>query len=79
MINQINQNKQNREIIKYLGLISQLGFTVIICLLIWFIPFLLLDRKFSANGILTITGIVLGVITGFAATYRLLKKQLKDI
>jgi len=62
------------EIIKYLTLITQLGLTVIISILVLFLIFLYLDRKLHTNGILMVIGIVVGVLTGILSAYQMLKK-----
>lgn len=62
----------NGEVMQYIGLISQLGLTFIISLLAIFFLFLYLDRKFQTKGILMIPGLILGVLAGGVAVYRLI-------
>ena len=64
----------NGEVMKYIGLISQLGLTFITSLLILFFLFLFLDRKLQTNGILLIPGLILGVLSGGVAVYRLITR-----
>jgi len=64
----------NGEVMKYIGLISQLGLTFIISLLAIFFLFLFLDRKLQTNGILMIPGLILGILTGGVAVYRLITR-----
>ncbi len=71
------QITKNKEILKYLQLIGQLGFLAIISLLIFFFIFLYLDRLFNTGGLLLLPGIILGIISGFLVAYRHLKKFLK--
>ncbi len=68
--------KQNSEILKYLSLITQLGLTVVSAILICFFIFLFLDRKFQTGGILVGLGVILGVVAGGLAAYRLLKRSI---
>ncbi len=70
----INLKPSDKEIIKHLGLLTQLGLTVISSILILFFLFLYLDKRFETNGILMAVGIVLGVVTGVYSAYRILKK-----
>ena len=64
----------DKEIIKHLGLLTQLGLTVICSILIFFFIFLYLDKKYETNGILMAAGIVLGVLIGVYSAYRMLRK-----
>ena len=67
-----------KELFKNFALISQLGFSVIISILLFVFGFVFIDKKLDANGNLIIVGIVLGVIAGIMAAYRLVKKHFKD-
>jgi hypothetical protein len=73
-----NQNPVLKEILKNIGLITQLGLSVISSILIFVIGSLYLDRKLNTNGKLIILGVLLGVATGILAAYKLLKKTYKD-
>jgi len=64
----------NGEVIKYIGLLSQLGLTFISSLLIIFFLFLFLDRKLQTGGILLIPGLILGIVAGGVAVYRLITR-----
>ncbi len=68
-----NLKSSDREIIKHLGLLTQLGLTVISSILILFFLFLYLDKRFKTNGILMAVGILLGVVAGVFSAYRILK------
>ena len=70
--------KQNKEFFKYFTLISQLGLTVIACLLLCVFLFLFLDRKFNTNGVLVPVGVILGVVSGVFAAYKLLKRFFEN-
>jgi len=74
MIFKKNKKLINSELLTYISLITQVGLTFIISLLIFFFLFLYLDRKFQTNGILLGIGTLLGVFSGFYTSYRLTKK-----
>jgi galactitol-specific phosphotransferase system IIC component len=67
-----------KELFRNFTLISQLGFSVIISILLFVFGFVYIDKKLDTNGDLVIVGIVLGVIVGILAAYRLVKKHFKD-
>ena len=67
-------SKPDKTILKYFGLVSQLGLSFISSLLIFFFLFLFLDKKLKTNGILMIIGTVLGVAAGIFAAYKILKR-----
>lgn len=67
----------NRELIKYLSLISQLGLTVIGSILIFLVPSIFLEKKFQTDGVLILIFVLLGVSAGVYAAYKLLKKTLE--
>jgi len=66
----------NSEILKYISLVSQLGFVMISSILVLLIPAVFLERKFQTNGVLILIGVLFGVITGIFAVYKLLKRML---
>lgn len=59
-----------KPIIYYLGLITQLGLTIIITLTISLLIGRYLDNKFNLNGIFTIVFILLGIGAGFVSVYK---------
>ncbi len=63
----------DKELLRHLSLLGQLGLTVISSILIFFFVFLYLDRKLQTGGILVGVGVFLGVIAGVIAAYKLLK------
>ncbi|MBT3168329.1 MAG: hypothetical protein HN952_07975 [Candidatus Cloacimonetes bacterium] len=76
MKKKLNLNKlQNKEIIVYFEMVSQLGLTVIGSMLFMFLIFLFLDRKFAFGGKLIPFGVILGVFLGIFMAYRILKKK----
>ncbi|HHE37904.1 MAG TPA: AtpZ/AtpI family protein [Candidatus Cloacimonetes bacterium] len=74
MIFKKNKKLINNELLTYISLITQVGLTFIISLLIFFFLFLYLDKKLQTNGILTGIGTLLGVFSGFYASYKLIKR-----
>ena len=64
----------DKELLRHLSLLGQLGLTVITSILIFFFVFLYLDRKLQTGGILVGVGVFLGVIAGVLAAYKLLKR-----
>jgi F0F1-type ATP synthase assembly protein I len=66
--------KPDQTILKYFGLVSQLGLSFISAFLILFFLFLFLDKKLKTNGILLIIGTILGVASGIFTAYKILKK-----
>ncbi|MBT3756813.1 MAG: AtpZ/AtpI family protein [Candidatus Cloacimonetes bacterium] len=71
------KNPLNSELIKYISLISQLGFTIIGSILLFLAGAIFLERKFQTEGILILVGVLIGVISGVFAAYKLLKKTLE--
>ncbi len=66
----------NRTIIAYVGLSLRLGLTMALCILLGFGGALLLEQKFHSGGMLLVAGIVLGVLAGGVAAYRMTMKEL---
>jgi len=68
------QNPFKFEFFKHFGLITRLGLSVVVSIVICVLGFNYLDKKLQTNGNLLIVGVVLGVILGMIAAYRQLKK-----
>lgn len=64
----------DREILKYISLITQLGLIMVSSILIFFFTGLFLDKLFLTGHIITIVCIVLGVFTGGFTVYKTLMK-----
>jgi F0F1-type ATP synthase assembly protein I len=64
----------DREILKYIGLISQLGLLMVSSILIFFFLGLFLDKLIHTRPLLTIIFIALGVFTGGFTVYKTLMK-----
>jgi succinate-acetate transporter protein len=69
--------KFNNEFYQYFTLITQLGLTVISSILIFTFLFVFLDSRLNSNGILIPVGVILGVLTGVFAAYKLLKRNFE--
>jgi ABC-type antimicrobial peptide transport system permease subunit len=70
--------KINIEIVQYLRIITQIGLTVVGSILIFFFLFLFLDKKLNTRGILLPIGIIIGIVSGFICSYRILKRFYKN-
>jgi len=64
-----------KEVFEGLGLVAQLGLTMVINILIFFFIGLFVDRKWHLRGIPIIIGIFLGVVTGAMSCYHMIKKN----
>ena len=71
------KNQLNSELLKYISLVSQLGFTVISSILILLAISIYLEKKFQTNGIIILIGILIGVVAGVFSAYKLLKKSIE--
>ncbi|MBC8313219.1 MAG: AtpZ/AtpI family protein [Candidatus Cloacimonetes bacterium] len=78
-MNQKNQKKKNqkyyKEIFLGLGLIAQLGLTMVICILVMFFVGMQIDNYFGLRKVGIVIFIFLGIITGAIACYKLLKRS----
>ncbi|MBT5954919.1 AtpZ/AtpI family protein [bacterium] len=64
---------KKKEANKYLSLVSKLGGTMIICILLFFYIGLSLDRYLNGSGILTILFMFIGIVIGFYIMFLYLK------
>ena len=69
--------KPNNEIFQYFTLITQLGLTVILSILLCTFLFIFLDSKINSNGILIPVGVILGVLIGILSAYKLIKRSFE--
>lgn len=72
------KNPVLHEFLKHFGLVSQLGFSVVISILIFVFAFNYLDKKLHTNGNLLIIGVLIGVSCGITIAYRLVSKHYKS-
>jgi len=66
-------NYMDRTFFYYLGLITQLGITVAVSVLVGLAIGLFLDKKLGLSGPFTILFIIFGIVGGFKAAYELIK------
>ncbi len=59
-----------KSIVYYFGLITQVGLTIILTLLMALFVGRYLDEKFNLNGIFTILFIFIGIGAGFYSVYK---------
>ena len=71
------KNLLNNELLKYISLTTQLGFTVVSSILLFLVGAIYLEKKFQTNGVLILTGVLFGTEVGIFAAYKLLKKNLE--
>ena len=70
-----NNKKYYKEIFQGLGLVSQLGLTMVVSILVMFFIGLLIDRHWQLHGVAIVVFIFLGIITGAFSCYKLLKRN----
>jgi len=73
------KSQLNNELLKYISLVTQLGLTVISSILIFLVGAIFLEKRFQTDGILILAGVLIGVVAGIFAAYRLLKKTLEKV
>jgi ATP synthase protein I len=70
-------NKKDKFDLYYaLSLVGQVGYTVAIPLVVLAVAGVFLDNKFNTKPVMTLGGLLLGMISSFYALYRLLKPFL---
>ena len=73
-----NRRNHDKNTLLYLGLISQIGFSIITPILLGLIIGQFLDKKLGRNGIFSIIFIILGAITGFYYLIKLSTRPPKN-
>jgi len=63
----------DKSFLYYLGLLTQLGLTVVVAIFLSLWVGIFLDNKFGSKGIFTIISLIFGTIGGFKAAYELIK------
>lgn len=66
---------QWRDVLKYLGLISQLGLIMVSAIILGLVLGLFLERRVGGGGAFVALGILSGIGAGFFYAYRLLKSS----
>ena len=64
----------DRSFFHYLGLVTQLGITIVVSVLVGLGIGIFIDKKLNLNGPFTITFLIFGIIGGFKAAYELIIK-----
>jgi len=64
-----------RGFVRYLGLVTQVGLTMLLWIGAGFVVGFFLDRKLATQGLFLVIFIVLGVLGGFWSVYRLIMKM----
>ena len=67
--------KHNRELLRGLYMISQIGFTITACLIISLLIGRFLDSVFGTSPVLLLVFLLLGMGAGFKAIYELVKNK----
>ncbi len=71
----LKNKRYYKEVFEGLGLVAQLGLTMVINILIFFFIGLFIDKKWNLGGIPIIIGIFCGVVSGAFSCYQLIKKN----
>lgn len=71
------KREELKEIFYYLGLVSQLGLTIVCSILIGFGLGYFLDKKLGAGGLILILFILIGIGAGFYSAYKLIMVKEK--
>lgn len=69
------ERKEWQEIMSYVGLVTEIGLTLVLLIIIFFAIGLYIDRRLNTKGIFLIIGIIAGVIIGFYNAYRCISKM----
>ncbi len=72
------QNPFKTEFFKHIGLITQLGTSVVLAIILCILGFSYFDKVFQTQGVLKIAGVLSGVILGLFVAYRQLKKYYEN-
>ena len=64
-----------KEVFEGLGLVAQLGVTMVVNILIFFFIGLLVEKKLHLKGIPIIIGVFCGIVSGAFTCYKLIKKN----
>lgn len=65
-----------REMFEYLGLVVQLGLTLVVAVLLGFYAGQWLDARFDSGMLFTIIGLIMGIGAGFRSVYEITKSAL---
>jgi len=66
---------KRRNFFYYLGLVTQVGFTMVLSILIFLLIGVFLDRKIGSKGIMIFLFSLLGIGAGFFSCYKLIVRK----
>ncbi|HOQ79801.1 MAG TPA: AtpZ/AtpI family protein [Candidatus Cloacimonadota bacterium] len=69
--------KVDKGILSAIVLLTQLGLTMALSILLWVLVFFYLKRTYQLHDFFLIIGAILGIITGFIADYRIIMQYFK--
>ncbi len=65
---------KDRKVLKYMALMGQIGAVMVSSIIIFFLIFFFLGKKFHFVSLAIPIGVLLGLFAGFYSVYKLLKK-----
>ncbi len=68
----------HRELLEHLGLIIQMGLTIVVAILLGFFGGQWLDGRLETGMVFTFVGLALGVASGFRSAYELVRRALSS-
>lgn len=71
----MNKKKENMKIISSLAIYSQLGVSMVMCVVVGFIVGQFLDKIFSTSPVFLIIFIIIGIIASYRTLFKILKKE----
>ncbi|HOE91328.1 MAG TPA: AtpZ/AtpI family protein [Candidatus Cloacimonadota bacterium] len=69
--------KVDKGILSAIVLLTQLGLTMALSILLWVLVFFYLKRTYQLHDFFLIIGAILGIITGFIADYHIIMQYFK--
>ncbi|MBU1863278.1 MAG: AtpZ/AtpI family protein [Candidatus Omnitrophica bacterium] len=69
--------KDTTEIFKHIGLVTELGLTMVSTILVGFGIGFFIDKKAGHFPLWTIVGLLVGIISGFWSVYKLIMSKIK--
>lgn len=67
----------DKKLLYYFSLLGQTGFTIAACIMIAVGIYKLIEKIIGQNGFVFIVMVLMGVAAGFAAVYRMVRKEDK--
>ncbi|MFH1644908.1 MAG: AtpZ/AtpI family protein [Candidatus Omnitrophota bacterium] len=66
---------KKNNLIYYFSLVTQIGLTVISCILVGLFMGIFLDRNFKTKGVFLVLFVLMGVVAGFYNVYKQILKK----